>query len=112
MVRANNQVSERPLPDPRPPFSGTAEQIAEDLARARGLHVDHVFFDLNFAETPIAAQLRLMERLRTAAGWDREGRHARLDLGNENGRSLPSCGDPLDYAGRTTNVAITPSKSR
>ncbi len=68
VVRANNQLSEQPLPDPRPPFSGAAQQIAEDLARARGLHIDHVFFYLNVAETPADAQLRLLERLRTAAG--------------------------------------------
>jgi probable F420-dependent oxidoreductase len=67
VVRANNQVSERALPDPRPPFSGTTAQITEDLARAHGLHVNHVFFDLNFTETPIDAQLRLLERLRATA---------------------------------------------
>ena len=67
VVRANNQVSEQPLPEPRTPCSGTAEQIAQDLARLRAMGVNHVFFDLNFVETPVDVQLRLLERLRVAA---------------------------------------------
>nr|MBA2682363.1 hypothetical protein [Ktedonobacteraceae bacterium] len=67
VVRANSQWSAQPLPDPRPMFSGTVEQIREDIARLEQIGANHVFFDLNMSNTPIDDQLRLLERLRATA---------------------------------------------
>lgn len=65
VVRANGQLSEKLLPDPRPMLSGTVEQIREDIARLEQIGANHVFFDLNTSHTPIDDQLRFLERLRT-----------------------------------------------
>lgn len=67
VVRANAQLSTQPLPDPRPMFSGTVEQIKEDIARMEQIGANHVFFDLNMSSTSIDDQLRLLERLRATA---------------------------------------------
>ncbi len=67
VVRANSQLSEKPLPDPRPMLSGTVEQIREDIARLEQIGANHVFFDLNTSHTSIDDQLRFLERLRTTA---------------------------------------------
>ena len=67
VVRANGQLSASPLPNPRPMFSGTVEQIREDIARLEQSGANHVFFDLNMSNTSIDDQLRLLERLRATA---------------------------------------------
>jgi probable F420-dependent oxidoreductase len=67
VVRANNQVSDQPLGDDRGPFSGSVDQIRADLDRSSRLGLNHVFFDMNFAETPVEVQLRLLEQLSPAA---------------------------------------------
>jgi probable F420-dependent oxidoreductase len=67
VVRANVRISEQPWAADRPPLSGSPEQISEELDRLRGMGINHVFFDMNFAPTPIDEQLRLMERLHAAA---------------------------------------------
>jgi hypothetical protein len=62
VVRANMQFSDQPLGADRGPFAGSVEQIRADLERARGMGVNHVFFDLGFVETPIEQQLRFLEQ--------------------------------------------------
>ncbi|HZT06990.1 MAG TPA: TIGR03619 family F420-dependent LLM class oxidoreductase [Chloroflexota bacterium] len=63
VVRANNQLSDAPLGNDRGPFSGNAQQIRDDLTRAEGMGLTHVFFDFGFVETPIDPQLRMLEQL-------------------------------------------------
>ncbi len=47
VVRSNHPVSLMgPLPEPRPPLSGSLEQIREDVQRLAALGVQHLFFDL------------------------------------------------------------------
>ncbi len=66
IVRTNTTVNPTPLPDPRPPLSGSHEQVVEDLRRLRSLAVDEVFFDMNRFEIPPDEQLRMTDRLRDA----------------------------------------------
>ena len=68
IVARVNARPDAPAPAPRPPLVGAMEQIAEDFARLRGLGVNHVFFDMNFAGTPADEQLRLLAPLRKAFG--------------------------------------------
>jgi hypothetical protein len=66
VVRANHPVSRLgPLPEPRPPLSGSLEQIREDVLRLAGLGVKHLFFDL--VSLPVAQQLALLPQLRRVA---------------------------------------------
>ena len=65
MVRANVPISDAMMPDERPFLGGSPEQVAEDLARVKDLHVDHVFFT-NLLQPPIDEQVRLLERLQRA----------------------------------------------
>lgn len=44
VAHVNGSISERPL-DERMPLTGSAEQVAEDLAEVRALGVDHVFWN-------------------------------------------------------------------
>lgn len=67
VIRANVRP-DAPAGDQRRPLTGSSAQIAEDLARLRGLGVSHVFWDMNFSGTSVADQLRLLEHLRKAAG--------------------------------------------
>jgi probable F420-dependent oxidoreductase len=64
VVRTNGSATE----GRRPLLTGSVEQMTEDLARLRGLGVNHVFLDLNFGATPVDEQLKVMEQLRRAAG--------------------------------------------
>jgi alkanesulfonate monooxygenase SsuD/methylene tetrahydromethanopterin reductase-like flavin-dependent oxidoreductase (luciferase family) len=52
----------------RPLLTGSVEQMREDVERLRDLGVDHAFLDLNFGAIPVDEQLKVMERLRKAAG--------------------------------------------
>lgn len=49
------------------PLAGSAEQIKEDLAQLRALGVSHVFWDMNFASTPVDDQINWLAPLRRAA---------------------------------------------
>jgi probable F420-dependent oxidoreductase len=54
VAQVNGSLTEKPEPDGRAPLTGSAEQVAEDLDRVRGLGVDHVFwhtFDADPDET-------------------------------------------------------------
>lgn len=66
IVRINRPISEREVEEPRPPLSGDASQIAEDASILSTLGVNHMFFDMNFAEIPPDQQLRLVGQLRDA----------------------------------------------
>ncbi len=46
VVRSNGVMSlSAPLPQPRPPLSGSLEQLRQDIPRLAELEVGHVFFD-------------------------------------------------------------------
>jgi probable F420-dependent oxidoreductase len=66
VVRTNTTVAEHPAAEPRPPLTGSHEQIADDLRRLRDLGVDEVFFDMNRFSIAPREQFRLLDRLRTA----------------------------------------------
>jgi len=67
VVRANVRPGQ-PAGEQRTPLTGPMEQVAEDLARLRGLGVNHVFWDMNFAGTSPDEQVRLLEPLMKAMG--------------------------------------------
>jgi probable F420-dependent oxidoreductase len=62
IVRVNNGVHARPLPEPRLPLVGSLEQIHEDLQRLEQLGIQHVFYDLSYLS--LAEQRPLLEQLR------------------------------------------------
>jgi probable F420-dependent oxidoreductase len=59
VVRVNGSITTAPL-DERAPLTGSVEQVAEDLAQARSLDADHVFWSM---ATEPAEQLAVMEQL-------------------------------------------------
>ncbi|MGH8931324.1 MAG: TIGR03619 family F420-dependent LLM class oxidoreductase [Egibacteraceae bacterium] len=59
MVRVNGSITTKPL-DERAPLTGSVEQVAEDLAQARSVGADHVFWSM---DTEPAEQLAVMEQL-------------------------------------------------
>lgn len=63
ILRINTVIGEEPTKEPRGLFVGSAEQMASDLAKLAEIGVNHVFFDMNFAQVPIDTQLRLLARL-------------------------------------------------
>jgi probable F420-dependent oxidoreductase len=66
VVRANLIVSEKPLGADRVIFSGTLEQVKEDLAACRGIGAHEVFFDPTFSPgaQKLEHWLKLMEQVR------------------------------------------------
>jgi probable F420-dependent oxidoreductase len=50
--------------DQRPPLNGNIDEIRGDLDRMRQLHVDHVYFAVNYNDASVDEQLRQVERLR------------------------------------------------
>jgi len=67
VVRTNTTVTESPAPDPRPPLSGSHDQVADDLRRLGDLGVAEVFFDMNRFAISLRDQFRILDRLRSAA---------------------------------------------
>ncbi len=67
VVRTNTTVTESPAPDPRPPLSGSHDQVVDDLRRLADLGVAEVFFDMNRFSISLRDQFRILDRLRTAA---------------------------------------------
>jgi alkanesulfonate monooxygenase SsuD/methylene tetrahydromethanopterin reductase-like flavin-dependent oxidoreductase (luciferase family) len=55
IVRANLEITEKPSPENRFIFSGTSEQIRQDIAAVREIGAHELFFDPTFA--PGAQQL-------------------------------------------------------
>lgn len=62
VVRSNHPISAQPLPEPRPPLSGSLEQIHEDMPRLASLGFEHVFFELVWL--PLNETLKTLEKLR------------------------------------------------
>jgi len=66
VVRSNHPVSlTGPRPSPRPPLSGSLEQIREDVLRLANLGIGHLFFDL--VSLPVDQQSALLPQLRRVA---------------------------------------------
>jgi probable F420-dependent oxidoreductase len=64
IARVNNQLSPQPLGADRGPFNGTVDQMREDLDRAAGVGVNHLFFDFGFVETPVDDMVRVLQQLK------------------------------------------------
>jgi hypothetical protein len=66
IVRANLEITDKPLGDPRMIFAGTLDQIKEDVAGCRGIGVHELFFDPAFSPRGQSLDhwLTLMEQLR------------------------------------------------
>jgi hypothetical protein len=58
------RLNTAPNAAPQLPFGGSIEQIKEDIARAKEVGFTHIFWDMNWADVPIAEQLKLMEQIR------------------------------------------------
>ena len=69
IVRANLELSEKPLGKDRMIFTGTMEQIKEDVAACERIGAQEVFFDPAFGPggQTVERWLELMEELRTVA---------------------------------------------
>ena len=64
IVRANLHISDKPLPNGRPVFQGTVEQIKEDAAECARFGTHELIFDATFQEKSLEGKLRLMEQCR------------------------------------------------
>lgn len=67
IVRAHVDISAKPLGKERTIFTGTLEQIKEDVAACRGIGAHQVFFDPTFYTQSLDQWLSLMEQLRKLA---------------------------------------------
>jgi probable F420-dependent oxidoreductase len=69
LVRANCTFAATPLTSGRADFTGTLEQIAEDIAATRKLGANELLFDVQFSPNvgSVDAMLRKLEELRGAA---------------------------------------------
>lgn len=70
VVRANVKLTATPLGADREPYSGSLEQLAEDVAATRALGADELFFDVQFTRdvTSADAMVARMTQLWDAAG--------------------------------------------
>jgi probable F420-dependent oxidoreductase len=70
LVRANIEVSAVPIKSERAEFTGTVEQIAEDIAATRKIGANEIVFDVQFAPgvDTVDDILAGMEQLRRIAG--------------------------------------------
>jgi len=66
VVRANLEISEKPAGDKRMIFSGTIDQIKEDIAGCNDIGAHELFFDPTFSPgaQSLDRWLALMEQLR------------------------------------------------
>jgi probable F420-dependent oxidoreductase len=66
IVRANLELTDKPLPKERWIFSGSPDQVKEDVAACRSMGADEVFFDPTFSERDQSLDrwLALMEQAR------------------------------------------------
>ena len=64
IVRANLEITKDPLPAGRFVFSGTEEQIKEDIAACRRIGAHELFFDPTFVANSLDEWLSLMDRVR------------------------------------------------
>jgi probable F420-dependent oxidoreductase len=69
IVRANVYVREKPMGKDRWPFSGTLEQIQQDIQATRAIKADELFFDIVFSPdgASIKRFLKRMEEIRALA---------------------------------------------
>ena len=67
VVRGNLEITDKPLGDKRVIFSGTIEQIKEDIAGCKRIGAHELFFDPTFQATSLEEWLALMEQLRKLA---------------------------------------------
>ena len=67
VVRANLDITGRPLPKERMIFSGTMEQVKEDIVACREIGAHELFFDPTFSPggQKLDHWLKLMEQLRS-----------------------------------------------
>jgi probable F420-dependent oxidoreductase len=64
VVRANLEITVKPGTDQRTIFSGTIEQIKEDIAACKRIGAHEIFFDPTFQAKSLDDWLRLMEQFR------------------------------------------------
>ena len=64
VVRANLEITDKPLGEKRMIFTGTMEQIKEDIAGCKRIGADELFFDPTFQAKSLDEWLALMEQLR------------------------------------------------
>jgi probable F420-dependent oxidoreductase len=68
VVRANVEISDKPPGTKRAIFSGTLEEIKQDVVGCRKIGADELFFDPTFQAKSLNEWLTLMEQLRGLAG--------------------------------------------
>jgi probable F420-dependent oxidoreductase len=64
IVRANLEITDKPLGDKRMIFTGTIEQIKEDIAECKRIGANELLFDPTFQTQSLDEWLALMEQLR------------------------------------------------
>ena len=64
VVRANLEITAKPLTNGRGIFQGTPEQIQEDVAQCAKIGAHEVIFDVTFQETSLPGWLRMLEQCR------------------------------------------------
>jgi probable F420-dependent oxidoreductase len=64
VVRGNLEITDKPLGDKRVIFSGTIEQIKEDIAGCKRIGAHELFFDPTFHARSLEQWLALMEQFR------------------------------------------------
>ena len=64
VVRGNLEITDKPLGDKRVIFSGTMEQIKEDIAGCKRIGAHELFFDPTFQAQSLQEWLALMEQFR------------------------------------------------
>ena len=67
VVRANVEISEKPLGKERAIFSGTLDQIKEDVAACKRIGAHELIFDVTFYARSLEHWLDLMDQLRKLA---------------------------------------------
>jgi hypothetical protein len=64
LVRGNLAITDKPLGDKRMIFTGTIEQIKQDIAGCKRIEAHELFFDPTFQAQSLEEWLALMEQLR------------------------------------------------
>ena len=64
VVRANYQPTDKPISGNRMIFSGSPDQIQEDIAGCRRIGADELFFDPTFHATNLEDWLKVMQQVR------------------------------------------------
>jgi membrane-bound ClpP family serine protease len=64
VVRANVDLTEKPITSGRGIFRGTAEQIQEDVAECKRIGAHELIFDVTFLEHSLPGWLKMLETCR------------------------------------------------